>query len=153
MRALALFSILTLALSACVTAPPRPGGAVTPSGDAKIPSGPIDLGNWRKATEADVLNGYSRGITRRYGVGVPINAAVTDLAANQFRCTPPSAGRGDPPDKVCRRQVSEAGCVHTWQTHLWDDAPGAATKVTRVRGLYDRRCNTAGAGGLLGGPN
>jgi hypothetical protein len=113
----------------------------------------MDFGNWRKGAEADVLNTYSKGIARRYGVGVPINAAVNDLTANNFRCAPPGPGRGDPPDRVCRRVVIEAGCTNTWQAHLWDDAPGAATKVSRVRGLYDRSCASASGGGLLGGPN
>ena len=76
---------------------------------------------------------------------------MSDLRANQFTCARPAAGRaGDPPDQVCRRQIVDGGCTHTWQAHLWDDAAGQAAKLTRVRGLYDKRC--ASDGGLLGGP-
>jgi len=80
-----------------------------------------------------------------------LGAATGDLRANQFACAAPSTGRGgDPPDQVCRRTETEGDCTHTWQAHLWDDAPGVAAKVSRVRGLYDMRCKADE--GLLGGP-
>lgn len=147
----ALFAILALSmLAACTTYSAGPPGAVTPRG-AMAPSGPIDLGDWRRSSADAVIQRFSGNLLRRYAAGSAMSAATADLRANQFVCAAPSAGRGgDPPDQVCRRQQVEAGCTHTWQAHLWDDAQGVASKVSRVRGLYDKRC--ASDGGLLGGP-
>ena len=149
----ALFAVLALSvLAACTTYSTGPAGtgAVTPCGNV-LPSGPIDLGDWRRSSADGVIQRFSGNLIRRYAAGSALSVATADLRANQFTCTAPAAGRGgDPPDQVCRRQQVEAGCTHTWQAHLWDDAPGVATKVSRVRGLYDKRC--ASDGGLLGGP-
>ncbi|KAF0178823.1 MAG: hypothetical protein IV086_15250 [Hyphomonadaceae bacterium] len=149
----ALFAVLALsALAACSTYSTGPAGtgAVTPRGGA-LQSGPIDLGDWRRGPADGVIQRFSSNLIRRYAAGSALSVAVADLRTNQFLCVAPAAGRGgDPPDQVCRRQQVEAGCTHTWQAHLWDDAPGVAAKVSRVRGLYDKRC--AADGGLLGGP-
>lgn len=139
-----------LVLSACATSG-APGGAVPPRGSA-TPSGPLELGDWRRASEAATLQRYSAALTRRYAPGVGMQVATGDLRANGFACTAPAAGRagGDPPDQVCRKAQTEGDCTHTWQAHLWDDAAGPAKLVSRVRGLYDRRCKADD--GLLGGP-
>lgn len=128
-----------------------PPGAVAPRGGPSIPAGSLDLGDWKRGGADGVGQRFSGTVARRYGEGVALTAAIADLRANQFTCArPPAARAGDPPDQVCRRAITEAGCTHTWQAHLWDDAAGQAAKLTRVRGLYDRRC--AADGGLLGGP-
>jgi hypothetical protein len=145
------FALAALALvSACATSG-APGGAVPPRGTA-TPSGPLDLGDWRRGSEAATLQRYSSALVRRYAPGLGMQVATGDLRANGFTCAPPAAGRtgGDPPDQVCRRASTDGDCTHTWQAHLWDDRPGAAQIVSRVRGLYDRRCKADG--GLLGGP-
>jgi hypothetical protein len=136
-------------LSACATST-TPPGAVAPRGMA-APSGPIDLGDWRRGSADSVIQRYAGQLVRRYAAGMALGVATADLRANQFACAAPATGRGgDPPDQVCRRTITEGDCTYTWQAHLWDDAPGPATKVARVRGLYDKRCKADG--GLLGGP-
>lgn len=148
-----LVVLIAFLAAACASATTStPPGAVAPRGAAAIPSGPIDLGgDWKRSGPDAVSQRFSGVIARRYGEGMALTAAVGDLRANQFTCARPPAGKaGDPPDQVCRRTQTEAGCTHTWQAHLWDDAGAASAKLTRVRGLYDRRC--ASDGGLLGGP-
>ena len=148
-RALFLFGLVSL-LTACATSS-TPPGAVAPRGGPVPPTGQIDLGSWRRGNADGVTQQFAATVARRYGAGLAFAVATGDLRANQFVCARPTAARaGDPPDQVCRRQIVEAGCTHTWQAHLWDDAPGPAAKLSRVRGLYDKRC--AADGGLLGGP-
>jgi hypothetical protein len=126
------------------------GPPVAPRG-VVAPSGPIELYDYRRGSEANVAQFFARGIERRYAVGLGLPVALADLRASQFACAASATGRGgDPPDQVCRRTITENDCTHTWQVHLWDDAPGAAQKVSRVRGLHDRRCKADD--GLLGGP-
>lgn len=136
-----------LALSACATAPV--GGVSTPSGPASIPSTPLDLGDWRRASAASTLESFQRTINSRYGAGLQISAVAADMRRNEFNCAAPGRGdgRGDPPAQVCRKTVSVNGCTHTWQAHLFDANNDA--RLARTRGLYDRRC---GGDGLLGGP-
>lgn len=148
MRSL-LAGLLALALSACVTPTSGTGAA---SGPANIPSTPIDLGAWRTASEAATLNSFQQLITARYGAGLALTAVSADLRRNEFACgaAPPRAegGRGDPPAQVCRRTITNNGCTHTWQVHLFD--AGGDGRIERARPLYDRRC---GGDGLLGGPS
>ena len=146
-----LFSVALVAFAAACATSTAPPGAVAPRGGALPPVGQIDLGAWRRSGADAMTQQFSNTVARRYGAGLPLSVAIGDLRANQFTCGRPPAGRtGDPPDQVCRRQIVEVGCTHTWQAHLWDDAAGLAAKLTRVRGLYDKRC--AADGGLLGGP-
>lgn len=145
-----LFATLALLAAACATTTTAPPGAVAPRGPV-APSGSLDLGDWRRGEADAVAQRFSNVIVRRYGAGLPLVTAAADLRANQFTCARPASTKaGDPPDQVCRRSQTEAGCTHTWQAHLWDDEGGATAKLSRVRGLYDRRC--ASDGGLLGGP-
>lgn len=136
---------LLLALGACETLPTSVG---TPSGPAAIPSTPVNLGDWRNATEAGTLETFQQGIASRYGAGLEISAVSADLRRNEFNCgaAPPrlADNRGNPPAQVCRKTTTANGCTHTWQVHLFGDAA-----LSRTRGLYDRRC---GNDGLLGGP-
>lgn len=137
-----------LILGACATMPVS--GASAPSGPATIPSSPLELGNWRNASEAATLQGFQQNVNNRYGAGLAISAAAADLRRNEFNCAAaPSSdqGRGDPPAQVCRRTTTASGCTHTWQVHLFDAAGDG--RLARTRGLYDRRC---GGDGLLGGP-
>lgn len=139
---------LAVALSACATMPV--GGTSTPGGGGTIPSSPVDLGNWRNASEAATLGAFQQSVNTRYGAGLAVTAASADLRRNEFNCGPaPRAegGRGDPPAQVCRRTLTNAGCTHTWQVHLFDQSGNG--QLARTRGLYDRRC---GGDGLLGGP-
>lgn len=138
-------AMFVLALAACETVP---AGVSTPSNpSASIPSDPLNLGDWRNASESATLQAFQQNVTSRYGTGVEISAASADLRRNEFNCgaaPPQDRGRGDPPAQVCRRTTTANGCTHTWQVHLFgDDA------LSRTRGLYDRRC---GGDGLLGGP-
>lgn len=150
MRRLFIVAAMVLAACASVETGPAGSGAVEPRGGG-APSGPVDLGDWRRGGADAVMQRFSAGLVRRYAAGSALTVATGDLRANQFACAAPSSGRGgDPPDQVCRRTLTEGDCTHTWQAHLWDDAPGAAAKVSRVRGLYDKRCKADG--GLLGGP-
>ena len=139
--------VLGLALAACAT---PINGPATPAGSTSIPSAPVDLGDWRNANENATLTAFQEGVTNRYGAGIAISAASSDLRRNEFTCgaAPPlDAGRGDPPAQVCRRTIAASGCTHTWQVHLFDE--GGDGRLARTRGLYDRRC---GGDGLLGGP-
>jgi hypothetical protein len=132
-----------VALAACETLPT----ASTPSG-VSVPTGSLDLGNWRNASEADTLAAFQQNVASRYGAGLALSAASADLRRNEFTCgaAPPlDQGRGDPPAQVCRRTITASGCTHTWQVHVF----GAGDQLERTRGLYDRRC---GGDGLLGGP-
>jgi hypothetical protein len=143
-----LAASLALLLAACAT---PVGGPVEPSGPASIPSSSIELGDWRNATEAAVLQAFEQTVASRYGAGLQVTAASADLRRNEFNCgaAPPRAegNRGDPPAQVCRKTTTANGCTHTWQVHLFDQAGDGA--LSRTRGLYDRRC---GGDGLLGGP-
>lgn len=145
-RTLAL-AIAAIALAACETIPTS--GVQTPTGPATIPSTPLDLGDWRGGSEAAVLQAFQNNVAGRYGQGVAVAAASSDLRRNDFTCGAAPArtqeGRGDPPAQVCRRTTTASGCTHTWQVHLFGDGEG----LSRTRGLYDRRC---GGDGLLGGP-
>lgn len=137
-----------LLLAACASVPAGPSA---PGGPATIPSSPVELGDWRGASEAATLAAFRQGITARYGAGLQISAVSADLRRNDFNCGPaPRAegGRGDPPAQVCRRTATASGCTHTWQVHLFDEGGNGA--LARTRGLYDRRC---GGDGLLGGPS
>ena len=138
---------LALLLGACETLPV--GGVTQPTAPATIPSAPINLGDWRNASEAATLEGFQQGVASRYVAGLQLATASADLRRNEFNCgaAPPRAegNRGDPPAQVCRKTTTANGCTHTWQVHLF--AEGEA--LARTRGLYDRRC---GNDGLLGGP-
>lgn len=134
-----------LALSACATAVPP--GPSAPSGPSAIPSTPIELGDWRRASVNAVASQFERNVSGRYGEGVALNAVAADLRRNEFNCGGGGGGRGDPPEQICRHTVTQAGCTHTWQVHLFD-ADGN-DRLARTRALYDRRC---GDDGLLGGP-
>jgi len=137
-----------LLLGACQTLPAS--GPSTPTGSATIPSSPVNLGDWRNASERATLEAFQQNITSRYGAGLQIAAVSSDLRRNEFNCgaAPPRAegNRGDPPAQVCRKTTTANGCTHTWQVHLFD---GGGAVLSRTRGLYDRRC---GGDGLLGGP-
>jgi hypothetical protein len=127
------------------------GGVSTPSGPASIPSSALDLGDWRRGSEAATLSAFQDNVASRYGAGLAIAAVSGDLRRNEFNCgaAPPRAAgnRGDPPAQVCRKTTSANGCTHTWQVHVFD--AGGDGRLARTRGLYDRRC---GGDGLLGGP-
>ena len=138
-----------LALAACETIPVS--GTATPSGPTAIPSSPLDLGSWRSANEAATLSAFQENVTSRYGEGLAIAAVSQDLRRQEFNCgaaPPQDRGRGDPPAQVCRKTVTNSGCTHTWQVHVFDE--GGNGQLARTRGLYDRRC---GGDGLLGGPS
>ena len=138
---------LALLLGACETLPV--GGVTEPTGPSTIPSTPINLGDWRNASEAATLQSFQQVVTSRYGAGMQIASVSADLRRNEFNCGAAPAraegNRGDPPAQVCRKTTAANGCTHTWQVHLFGD-DGA---LARTRGLYDRRC---GSDGLLGGP-
>ena len=137
--------VAVIALSACATGP---SGVLTPSGTGSIPSTPIDLGDWRRASASATLQNFERTVASRYGVGLQMSAITADMRRNDFRCSaPPQGGRGDPPAQLCRHTVTVEGCTHTWQAHFFDQ--GGDGRLARTRGLYDRRC---GGDGLLGGP-
>lgn len=141
-------AVLGLALAACQTIPAST--VSTPSGPAAIPSTPLDLGDWRNATPPVALAHFQETVSSRYGAGQPISAVTADLRRNDFSCAAPRAstdGRGAPPAQVCRKTVTQSGCTHTWQAHLFDAENDA--RLARTRALYDRRC---GNDGLLGGP-
>ncbi len=138
---------LSLALAACESLPI--GGAMAPSGGPNIPSGAIELGDWRGANAAAVAQSFEREVASRYRIGLALSAVNADLRGNSFTCAPhrEAVGRGDPPDQICRKTMSAENCTHTWQVHLYDASGNAA--LARTRALYDRRC---GGDGLLGGP-
>ena len=138
--------VAMLALAACETLPT--GATPPPPGAVAIPSGSLELGDWRNANEATTLAAFQQNVNARYAAGVETSAATADLRRSEFTCgnaPPVTDGRGDPPAQVCRRTTTASGCTHTWQVHLFD----ANDRLTRTRGLYDRRC---GNEGLLGGP-
>lgn len=124
-----------LALAACATTP----ASQTPA----APSGAIDLGDFRRASAESTARAFAREIGARYREGVPLNAVSADLARNHFTCRTGESGRGDPPDRVCRRSLRVEGCVHTWQVLLYGEA-----RLARLRSTYDRAC---GDDDLLGG--
>lgn len=147
MRAFYALTALTLALAACAT----PVGPATPGGASGVPQTPIDLGDWRRASEATTLSAFQQHVNARYAAGLELAAATGDLRRAEFTCAAGPAraeGRGDPPVQVCRRTITASGCTHTWQVHLFDTSGNA--RLARTRGLYDRRC---GGDGLLGGPS
>lgn len=147
MRAHHAVAILALALAGCAT----PGGPATPGAASRIPQTPIDLGDWRNASEAATFAAFEQHVAARYGAGIELAAASGDLRRAEFACASGPAradGRGDPPAQVCRRTITASGCTHTWQVHLFDTAGDA--RLARTRGLYDRHC---GGDGLLGGPS
>ncbi|WP_395644718.1 hypothetical protein [Terricaulis sp.] len=132
-------------LAACATAPVDDAGAPAAAG---IPSAPIELGDWRSASEAETSAAFEQQVGARYARGVAISAVRADLRRNDFACAPnttPSNGRGDPPNQICRKSATAGNCTHTWQVHLFETGDALA----RARAIYDRRC---GADGLLGGP-
>lgn len=140
--------ILALAVLAasCATVP---SGEAPATGGASIPSGALDLGDWHHATPAATLSAFQQTVTARYASGLTLSAVSADLRRNDFSCAAnhDTGDRGDPATQVCRKTVTQSGCTHTWQVHLFDhDNDG---QLARARGLYDRRC---GNDGLLGGP-
>lgn len=140
------FLVAALALASCATAPV--GGVSTPTGPSTIPSTPLDLGDWRRASPQATLSAFQQNVASRYAAGAALTAVAADLRRNQFICSAgASDSRGDPASQICRRTVTANGCTHTWQVHLFD-ANGDG-RLARTRGLYDRRC---GGDGLLGGP-
>lgn len=147
MKRIAVAAALVWALSACAT---PVSGPTTPGGSDVIPATPLDLGNWRSASETATLSAFQQQVTSRYGAGLALTAVTTDLRRNQFSCAPaPRApdGRGDPPAQICRHTATSDGCAHTWQVHLFDGS--GDQRLARTRGLYDRSCS---GDGLLGGP-
>lgn len=149
MKQAVVFGVLGLMLAACVT--PTPGGVTPPTAPAEIPSTPLDLGDWRRASAPDTLAHFEQTIAARYGAGLTISAVTADLRRADFNCAAPRANadnRGAPPAQVCRKTVTAGGCTHTWQAHLFDANNDA--RLARARALYDRRC---GDDGLLGGPS
>ncbi len=134
-------------LSACATLPDS-----TPSGRSAvgaIPSASINLGDWHRAAPTAVAQHFEREVAGRYAAGLDLGAVSADLRRNDFTCAAnrDSAGRGDPPDQICRKTVTVDGCTHTWQVHLRDTEGNGV--LARSRAIYDRRC---GGDGLLGGP-
>jgi hypothetical protein len=145
MRRLAHLTIAALALSACAT---RPIGTMVPSGEARVPEGRIELGDWARGSQNGVARRFSETIAERYRPGLPLATATADLRRNQFTCAAPRERRGDPPDMVCRRTIQGAGCINTWQVHLFSDQ-GGPQGLTRTRALFDKSCSRDE---LLGGP-
>jgi hypothetical protein len=146
MKAFIVLGALAFALGACATLPVG-GAASTP--DARIPEAPLDLGQWQSASASAAGQHFEREVAARYRAGIASGALGADLARSQFTCAAPrdDSGRGDPPELICRRTVSAAGCTHTWQVHAYEE-PGRRV-LARSRAIYDRRC---GGDGLLGGP-
>ncbi|HVZ99281.1 MAG TPA: hypothetical protein VG841_03080 [Caulobacterales bacterium] len=132
-------------LAACATLPA--GGPGGPAAAPTLPSTPLEMGDWRHVGAEQELAAFEGAVEHRYVAGLDLSAASADLRRAQFTCTANQDTRGDPPAQICRKTLTEAGCTHTWQVHLWDHAGDA--KLARSRGLYDRRC---GGDGLLGGP-
>lgn len=132
--------------SACASLPVA-GSATAPA--ARIPATSIDLGDWRHSGANAAMQHFEREMAARYVVGAPLAAIGADLRRNDFACAPnrDGAGRGDPPDQICRKAVAVESCTHTWQVLLFD-AEGNGV-LARMRTLYDRHC---GGDGLLGGP-
>ncbi len=135
---------LALVLGACETIP-----IASSSSTGAIPSTSLNLGDWRRANANLVAQHFEREVGGRYGAGLALTAVSSDLRRNEFTCAPnrDDAGRGDPPEQICRKTITVEGCTHTWQVHLYDVDGNEA--LARARALYDRRC---GGEGLLGGP-
>lgn len=126
-----------VALAACQTVPASTRG----------PAGALDLGDYQHGSESAVAGRFNGAVAARYPAGGTLARATGDLSANRFSCAAASTeSRGEPPDQVCRRTISEAGCTHTWQVMLYEQR-GA---LSRARGGYDRVCR-AEDDGLLGG--
>lgn len=138
-----------LLLGGCETLPIGASDSSAPA--AAVPSGPINLGDWRNMPEAATLEAFQQTVAARYATGLQLAAASSDLRRNEFNCgaAPPRAegNRGNPPAQVCRKTTTANGCTHTWQVHLFDTEGDG--RLASTRGLYDRRC---GGDGLLGGP-
>ncbi len=144
MKKLILTIIAAAALSGCAMLSGKPVGASAPTASSR-PGGPIELGDYEKASDGSISAMFSKQIVGRYAEGAPMANAMKDLEGNKFACAAPKAGGGDPPDQVCRRMLKTGGCTYTYQVHLFDD-PGKKG-LNRVRGLYDKACGED----LLGG--
>lgn len=145
MNKLFLIFVAGALLSGCAMLSGKPVPASAPTAEAARPSGPIDLGDYEKASEGSIAVMFSKQIVARYAAGAPMGTAVKDLGENRFACAAPKAGGGDPPDQVCRRVMKAGTCTFTYQVHLFDD-PGKRG-LNRVRGLFDKACGED----LLGG--
>lgn len=151
MRLIALGAVAFL-LAACATAGPStqtsaPAAATAPRAATGL-TGPVDLGDWRRGDANAILQRFSGHVLRRWPAGQPISTAVADLRSQGFSCAAPRGQGGDPPDQSCRLTRTEAGCTYIWTVSLYDDA--GATRLSRVRPLFDKRC---GRDGLAGGPD
>ncbi len=135
---------LALALGACATVP-----VASAPNAPRLPTSAPELGDWGGSSASAVVQHFQHEVAQRYALGLQLNAVAGDLRRYEFNCTANTgpAGRGDPPDQICRRTISADNCTHTWQVHLYDE--NGASALTRARALYDRRC---GGDGLLGGP-
>ncbi len=139
--------ILGLAMAALASCASVTSPSTTPTGIGR-PTGSVDFGDFRRGAPDAVSRRFGTEIASRYASGAALSAVQSDLVRNGFQCRDAApGGRGDPPDRVCRRSVSDSGCTHTWQVLLYDDR--AAANLTRTRGTYDRACG--GDDGLLGG--
>lgn len=145
MRTALFLALACAALSGCAMLSGKPTAATEPTAGAAHPSGPINLGDYEKASDGSIESMFARQIVARYASGAPMATALKDLGDNKFACAAPKAGGGDPPDQVCRRVMKAGGCTFTYQVHLFDD-PGKRG-LNRVRGLYDKACGEE----LLGG--
>lgn len=142
------FALAALALLASCATVPASSVSAPPSGPASIPSTPLDLGDWRNASENAVAQRFEGAVSGRYAAGHALSAVSADLRSAAFSCAGGNAGdRGDPPAQICRRSESQSGCTHTWQVLLYD--ANGDRRLARTRALYDRHC---GDDGLLGGP-
>ncbi len=142
---LAVLATLAVMVGACATMPTSAPPRSAPPG---IPSGAVELGDWRRASAPSVLHAFEEGVSRRYLPGLPLSSVTADLRGNAFTCADNrDTTRGSPPDAICRKTVTAEGCTHTWQVHVFDENNDSI--LARARGLYDRRC---GGDGLLGGP-
>jgi len=143
----------TLALSACaVLTDARPPPAAVAPHAASMPKTPIAVADLIRDDSGAAGGRFAAQMLARYPAGAPLSVVQADLTANSFACTPPpppvrGAPRGDPPVRICRREIRAADCKIGLQVHLFSGAP--AGRLGRLRALYDRRC---GADGLLGGP-
>lgn len=134
--------LLGLGLAACATSAPAP------SGESGAPSRDLIAPNFVRAKPEAVDRRFDEAVARRFALGGPMPAAVTDLQTNGFRCQRSRHTLGVPPARACRRTVEQAGCRHTWQVFLYATSQ-PAPNLTRVRSVYDRACD---ADPLLGGP-
>jgi hypothetical protein len=122
----------------------KPPPAMAARGEFR-PTGPLALGDYAKESEGAIRGEFSKTVVQRYVAGAPLPQVDKDLADNKFACAAAPQTGGDPPDRVCRRQIKASGCTYTFQVHLYND-PGK-TGLARVRGLYDKACGEE----LLGG--